>query len=176
MYTFIPTFTYIHTYMHKHIPTYIYTHTYIHTYTHTLIHTHLHEFNRRKYTRVQRLIYIIRAKATSTACNVALRTLICITPVEIKLEEAPKLYNRQAKKSIRKLNRKIGSNQQTRLKSQESRLGRHSDLNRNNKCEHGVGAGTAIFIQNYLAHRSLNTLHNNCSNNQAEQLEIFKAL
>jgi len=44
------------------------------------------------------------------------------------------------------------------------------------KSEHGVGAGIAIFIQNELVHRSLYTLHNRCSNNQAEQLAIIKTL
>jgi hypothetical protein len=44
------------------------------------------------------------------------------------------------------------------------------------KSEHGVGAGIAIFIQNKLVHQSRYTLHNRCSNNQAEQLAIVKAL
>jgi len=44
------------------------------------------------------------------------------------------------------------------------------------KSEHGVGAGIAIFIQNKLAHQLRFTLHNRCSNNQAEQLAVVKAL
>jgi ribonuclease HI len=44
------------------------------------------------------------------------------------------------------------------------------------KCEHGVGAGIPLFIQSKLAHQMRFTLHKNCSNNQAEQLAIFKAL
>ena len=44
------------------------------------------------------------------------------------------------------------------------------------KSGHGVGAGIAIFIQNELAHQLRYTLHNSCSNNQAEQLAIVKAL
>jgi len=44
------------------------------------------------------------------------------------------------------------------------------------KSGHGVGAGIAIFIQNELAHHSRYTLHNRCSNKQAEQLAIVKAL
>jgi ribonuclease HI len=42
--------------------------------------------------------------------------------------------------------------------------------------EHGVGVGTAIFIQSDLVHQLKYTLHDRCSNNQAEQLAIFKAL
>jgi ribonuclease HI len=45
-----------------------------------------------------------------------------------------------------------------------------------NKSEHGVGAGIAIFIQSNLVHQLRYTLHNKCSNNQAEQLSIVKAL
>jgi len=44
------------------------------------------------------------------------------------------------------------------------------------KSEHGVGAGIAIFIQSKLAQKSRYTLHSRCSNNQAEQLAIVKAL
>ena len=44
------------------------------------------------------------------------------------------------------------------------------------KSEHGVGAGIALFIQSKLVHQMRFTLHNNCSNNQAEQLAIVKAL
>jgi ribonuclease HI len=44
------------------------------------------------------------------------------------------------------------------------------------KSEHGVRAGLTIFIQSKLAHQSRYTLHNRCSNNQAEQLAIVKAL
>jgi len=40
----------------------------------------------------------------------------------------------------------------------------------------GVGAGIAIFIQCKLEHQMRLTLHNSCSNNQAEQLAIVKVL
>jgi ribonuclease HI len=44
------------------------------------------------------------------------------------------------------------------------------------KTEYGVGVGIPIFIQNKLAHQLSYTLHNRCSNNQAEQLAIVKAV
>jgi hypothetical protein len=44
------------------------------------------------------------------------------------------------------------------------------------KSEHGVGAGIVIFIQSNLMHQLRYTLNKNCSNNQAEQLAIVKAL
>jgi len=39
-----------------------------------------------------------------------------------------------------------------------------------------VGPGIGIFVQGKLEHQLRYTLHNRCSNNQAEQLAIFKAL
>ena len=44
------------------------------------------------------------------------------------------------------------------------------------KSEHGFGAGIAIFIQSNLVHQWRHTLHNRCSNSQAEQLAIVEAL
>jgi ribonuclease HI len=44
------------------------------------------------------------------------------------------------------------------------------------KSEHGVGAGIAVFIQSKLADQLRYTLHKRCSNNQAEQWAIVKAL
>ena len=44
------------------------------------------------------------------------------------------------------------------------------------KSEHGVGAGIAIFIQGKLAQQARYTFHRRCSNNQAEQLAIVKAI
>jgi len=42
--------------------------------------------------------------------------------------------------------------------------------------EHGVGSGSAIYIQKKLIHQMKHKLHDRCSNNQAEQLEIVQAL
>ena len=42
--------------------------------------------------------------------------------------------------------------------------------------EYGVGSGTAIYIQNKLKHQMKHKLHDRCSNNQAEQMAIVKAL
>jgi len=43
------------------------------------------------------------------------------------------------------------------------------------KNDSGVGAGIAIFIKGKLQHQLKYKLHNNCSNNQAEQMAIVKA-
>jgi ribonuclease HI len=44
------------------------------------------------------------------------------------------------------------------------------------KNEHGVGAGTVIYVQNMSTHQMKHKLHDKCSNNQAEQMAIVKAL
>jgi ribonuclease HI len=44
------------------------------------------------------------------------------------------------------------------------------------KNENGVGSGTAIHIQNKLTHQMKHKIHDECSNNQAEQMAIVKAL
>ena len=44
------------------------------------------------------------------------------------------------------------------------------------KNENGVGAGIEIFIKGELQHRLKYKLHNNCSNNQAKQVAIVKAI
>ena len=42
--------------------------------------------------------------------------------------------------------------------------------------EHGVGSGTAVYIQNKLKQKLKHKLHDRCSNNQAEQTAIVKEL
>jgi ribonuclease HI len=44
------------------------------------------------------------------------------------------------------------------------------------KNEHGVGSGTATYVQNKVTHQVKHELHDKCSNNQAEQMAIVKAL
>jgi len=44
------------------------------------------------------------------------------------------------------------------------------------KSAQGIRAGIAIFIHKKVAHQRRLTLHGNCSNNQAEQLAIVKAM
>jgi ribonuclease HI len=44
------------------------------------------------------------------------------------------------------------------------------------KNEHGVLSGIAMYTQNKLNHKMKHKLHRQCSNNQAEQMAIGKAL
>jgi ribonuclease HI len=73
------------------------------------------------------------------------------------------------------LNQKTGYTQQTQSESPNTMkmTFKYTDGSKSAK---GVGARIAIFIQNKLAHQRRLTLHNNCSNNQAEQLAVVKAM
>ena len=44
------------------------------------------------------------------------------------------------------------------------------------KYDNGVGASIAMFLKGKLDHQLKYKLHNNCSNNQAEQMAIVKAI
>jgi len=44
------------------------------------------------------------------------------------------------------------------------------------KTEQGVGSGIAIYVNNKITHQIKHKINNRCSNNQAEQTAILKAL
>ena len=79
-------------------------------------------------------------------------------------------------RSTTKYSRKAGFTHQTRLVTEQPEEHDIQIFTDGSKSEYGVGAGIAIFIQSKLAHQLRYTLHNVCSNNQAEQLAIVKAL
>jgi len=139
------------------------------------------ECNKTVYNRVQRIINIKIAKAFRTTSNEAVSTLTGLTPVVIKAEEAAKLYNimrhRQAYEIDHEVQPKDWLHPADTVKVTEQLDEQDIQIYTDgSKSGHGVRAGIAIFIQNELAHQSRYTLHNRCSNNQAEQLEIDKAL
>jgi len=121
------------------------------------------------------------AKDFHTTSNEALYTLTGSTTVVIKAEDAAELYiimrNRQAYEIEHKVLPKDWLQPadtvkvKKQLDEQDIQIYTHGS-----KIEHGVGAGIVIFIENELAHHLRYTLHNSCSNNQAEQLAIAKAL
>jgi len=45
-----------------------------------------------------------------------------------------------------------------------------------NKTKQGVGSGIALYVNNKLTHQIKHKLNNRCSNNQAGQTAILKAL
>jgi ribonuclease HI len=143
------------------------------------------EHNKRKYIRVQRLINIRTAKAFRTTLSEAICILTGITPIIIKTEEAVKQYNvRKGKGSqTQELDTVVDLKDWphpadcvtiTEAKDyKEPTVQAYTD---GNKCEQGVGSGAAIFIGKETVAQFRLKLDSRCSNNQAEQLAIIKAL
>jgi ribonuclease HI len=139
------------------------------------------ECNRRVFNRVQRLINIKIAKAFRTTSNEALCALTGITPIVIRAEEEAKLYNIMRKSQDHVIDRAVQPKDwlhpadSVRITEQqcEQAIQIFTD---DSKSEHGVGAGISVFIQSKPADQLRYTLHKRCSNNQAEQWAIVKAL
>jgi ribonuclease HI len=142
-------------------------------------------YNRQKYIRVQIHMNIRMAKAYPTTSSEALCSLTGLTPIIIKTEEAVKQYNStKGKGSQTQL-----IDRQGELKNwlhpadvvkiievkeyKEQTIQVYTDGSKN---EHGVGSGVAIFVGEELTAQLKFKLDNRCSNNQAEQLAIAKAL
>ena len=139
------------------------------------------ECNRTVYNRVQRLINMKIAEAFRTTSNEALCTLTGLTPIVIKAEKAAKLYNIMRKSRDHVIDYEVPPKDwlhpadSVRITEQKDEHATQV-FTGGSKNEHGVGAGIPIFIHSKLEHRLRFTLHNRCSNNQAEQLAIVKAL
>jgi len=137
--------------------------------------------NRKIYNRVQRLINIKIAKAYRTTSNEALFTLIGLTPIVIQAEEEARIF------SIMRENLQTEIDKDVQLKDwlhpadlvritelpEDEEIQIYTDGSKN---DNGVGAGIAIFIKGKLEEQLKYKLHNNCSNNQAEQMDIVKAI
>jgi len=125
------------------------------------------------------------AKAYRTTSSEALCILTGMTPINIKLEEVVKRYN---------INKKTGSHtfvldSAVELKhwlhpadtvtikevagNEEASVQAYTDGSKHGQ---GVGSGVAIFIGNEIVAQIKLKLDNRCSNNQADQLAIVKAL
>jgi ribonuclease HI len=144
------------------------------------------ECNRAKYVRVQRLIILRIAKAYCTISHEALCILTGLTPINIKVEEVVTLYNITTGRSNQKYQTDkavnprywlhpadIVSINDTKDDGEESLWQIFTD---GSKSEQGVGSGVAIFTGKVLMAQLKFKLDNRCSNNQAEQLAILKAL
>jgi ribonuclease HI len=143
------------------------------------------EYNRLKYTRVQRLMNIKIAKAFHTTSSEALCILAGTTPIIIRTEEVVKQYS--LKKGKGAPNQTIDLDMELKnwphpadaaaiievKGSKDQTIQIYTDGSKN---EQGVGAGVVIFSGNELITKLKYKLDNRCSNNQAEQLAIVKAL
>ena len=140
--------------------------------------------NASKLRRIQRMTNIKIAKAYRTTLHEALCVLTGISPVIIELENTAKLYH---------ITR--GKNQDTLYDAPMNyRRWPHpaKAIELKNKCEDmhykleiytdgskhekGVGSRVAIFVDGSLTHQLRYKLAEKCSNNQAEQFAIVKAL
>ena len=142
-------------------------------------------YNRLKYIRVQRLMNIKIAKAFRTTSNEALCILAGTTPIIIRTEEAAKQYT--IRKAIGDLTKSIDL--EVELKNwphraeadaiikvkeyEDQSIQIYTDGSKN---ELGVGSRVAIFTGKELVTQLKYKLDKQCSNNQAEQLAIAKAL
>jgi ribonuclease HI len=143
-----------------------------------------HACNRLIYTRVQRLINIKIAKAFRTTSSEFLCILTGLTPIIIKAEEAAKLYDLTKGKGMQsnidgKVEPKNWSHPADTVRLLEREGHKEFTLQiytDGSKSEHGVGSGVAIFTGNELTKQLTFKLDDRCSNNQAEQLVIVKAL
>jgi hypothetical protein len=123
------------------------------------------------------------AKAYRTTSNEALCILTRITPTETKAEDTANLYsiirdrqNHQLDHEVELKNWTHPADSVTISKQNEANEHTIQIFTDRSKNEHGVGSGTAIYIQNKLTHQVKNEHHDKCSNNQAEQMAIVKAL
>jgi ribonuclease HI len=137
-----------------------------------------------KLKRVQRLINIKIVRVYHTISHEALCILTGITPIQIELRSQAKCYyitrgNAQVRlhdvpKHYRKWSHPAEAIEiKEKCERGEYTIEVYTD---GSKSISGVGSGIAIFINKHLAFQLMYKLVERCSNNQAEQLAIAKAL
>ena len=137
-----------------------------------------------KLKRVQRLINIKIAKAYRTTSHEALCVLTGITPILIELGNQVKIYhstrgNKKSEKYDAPIHYSQWNHPATTLETLRKREGQeytveiYTDGSNNSE---GVGSGVAIFENNQLSLQLRYRLADECTNNQAEQMAIVKAL
>ena len=144
------------------------------------------ECNKAKYVRVQRLINLRIAKAYRTISHEALCILIGLTPINIKAEEVVTLYNMSTGRKNLEYQIDKAENPRNwlhpadRICVNDTKDDGEEQLwhifTDGSKSEQGVGSGVAVFTGKVLTEQLKFKLDNRCSNNQAEQLAIVKAL
>jgi len=135
-----------------------------------------------KLSRIQRLINIRLTKAYRTVSNEALGLIADIKPTHIEIEEAERYYEITKRRGIqydREIEVKNWIHPAKHVKLIE---GHENSINYihaytdGSKGDSGVGSGIAIFSDNSLIATMKYMLNGRCSNNQAEQMAILKAL
>jgi len=128
------------------------------------------------------LTYWLFTTVNKTDCtNYSIR----LTPIIIKTEEAVKIYNLKKGKGNQKqiidleVEHKNWSHRADTveiIEEKEKKARRFQLYTDGSKIERKVGSGVAVFAGNELAAQLKFKLDKKCSNNQAEQLAIVKAL
>jgi len=135
-----------------------------------------------KLIRVQRLINIKIAKAYRTVSNEALYIVTGLIPINIKIEEAAKYYaitKDKGEKYDREMdikNWKHPAKQITIIDAKEDSTHNIQAYTDGSKSEAGVGSGIAVFTGGNLKTTLRHRINVRCTNNQAEQMAILKAL
>ena len=140
--------------------------------------------NRTLCNRVQRIMNIKIAEAYRTSSNDALCVITGNTPIEMKAEEAANIYRITKDKKNQLLDHENEPQEWTPPPADTVRIDDQNELTDHSihiytdgsKREHGVGSGIAICIKSELTYQIKHKIHNRCSNNQAEQTAIIKAL
>ena len=137
---------------------------------------------RGKIIRIQRLINIKMAKAYRTVSNEALCVLTGLIPIHIKIDETV-MYYEYVKGNGHLFDREMEVkywNHPAKVveftAAQEESNHTIQVYTDGSKSEKGVGSGIAIFTNRNLTDTIKYRLNGRCSNNQAEQLAILKAL
>ena len=139
--------------------------------------------NTAKIRRIQRLTNIKMAKAYRTTSYEALCVLTGITPITITLKNMAKLYYITRKNQDDLYDAPLSYRRwphpakaielHNKQDDMQYKLEIYTD---GSKTEKRVGSGVAIFADGSLTHQLRYKLAERCSNNQAEQLAIAKAL
>ena len=124
-------------------------------------------------------------KAFCTVSHGATCILTGLTPILIKLQETAELYYTKKKKTFRnqRIDTALGYKEWRHpadtvqinpvIPCKAQTLTVYTDRS---KTESGVGAGVIIFKDQQAIHQMKPRLDKNCTNNQAEQIAILKAL
>ena len=135
-----------------------------------------------KLIRIQRLINIRTAEAHRTVSNEALCVITGITPINIEIEKTGKYYE-STKGNGNQLDREIEvkywphpAKHVKITEGQEDSIHIIQAYTDSSKSDIRVGSGIAIFSDSNLTATLKYRLNGGCSNNQAEQMAILKAL
>ena len=135
-----------------------------------------------KLIRIQRLINIKIAKAYRTVSNEALCVITGLTPINIKIQDTVKFYEciKGYENLIdREMEAKYWTHPANSVKITEGQEDSKHTIHvyaDSSKGEHGVGSGITIFAGSNTTDMKKYRLKWQCSNNQAKQLAILKAL